>query len=378
MRSDRIDWSSLKDRIDMAAIAAALLGPAAKRSGRRLLWHCPLHDDHDPSFQVDPAERRWRCWPCDQGGDAPGLVMKLREVGFPEAVRIVAELSGIVAPSGGKPASPRPPAAPLATARKPARVAHAASERPSGLPLADALALVESAEKRLWTSEGAAGLEYLRRDRGLRDEMIGASRLGWTPGVGVTTRDGTRDWRVAGITIPWFDGDRLARVKIRRPEGSEPRYAEAFSDRPRIYPGPEVIRPGAPLAIVEGEFDRMLLGQEIGDLASVATLGSTSARLDDDILWMLAGAWPLFIATDADSSGEGAAAKWPSHTRRVRPPAGKDWTEAHQAGIDLRRWWVEEVFADVFDREERAAIMEFEGGLSREAAERAAGLTGRE
>ena len=32
-------------------------------------------------------------------------------------------------------------------------------------------------------------------------------------------------------------------------------------------------------------------------------------------------------------------------------------------------------FTDVFDREERAAIMEFDGGLSREAAECAAGLT---
>ena len=39
------------------------------------------------------------------------------------------------------------------------------------------------------------------------------------------------------------------------------------------------------------------------------------------------------------------------------PPAPfKDWTEAHQAGIDLRRWWIENEFTDVFDREERAAI----------------------
>ena len=54
--------------------------------------------------------------------------------------------------------------------------------------------------------------------------------------------------------------------------------------------------------------------------------------------------------------------------------AGKDWTESHQAGIDLRRWWVEEHFPEEFGREERAAIMEYDGGLIREAAERAASL----
>src|SRR5262245_21379172 len=96
---DRINWEAIKYRVDMAAIATGLWGPAPKRSGRRLLWRCPFHDDHDPSLEVDPAERRWKCWPCNLGGDAPALVMKLQGVGFPAAVRIVAEMAGIVAPS---------------------------------------------------------------------------------------------------------------------------------------------------------------------------------------------------------------------------------------------------------------------------------------
>ena len=57
------------------------------------------------------------------------------------------------------------------------------------------------------------------------------------------------------------------------PRGSEPKYAEAFRDRPAIYPAPAVVRPGKPLVIVEGEFDALLLGQELGDLAAVVTLG---------------------------------------------------------------------------------------------------------
>jgi hypothetical protein len=84
---------------------------------------------------------------------------------------------------------------------------------------------------------------------------IKAARLGFTPRVSIPVRDGTRFWDVSGVVIPWMDRNRLAMVKIRRPEGSEPKYAEAFRDRPAIYPAPWVVRPGKPLAIVEGEFD---------------------------------------------------------------------------------------------------------------------------
>jgi hypothetical protein len=87
---------------------------------------------------------------------------------------------------------------------------------------------------------------------------------------------------------------------------------------------------------------------------------------------LAAPAWHL--ATNADSAGDKAASGWQAWAWRVRPPAGKDWTEAYQAGIDLRRRWIEEVFADRFDREERAAITEFDGALTREAAECVAGL----
>ena len=76
------------------------------------------------------------------------------------------------------------------------------------------------------------------------------------------------------MVIPWLDGDRLALVKIRQPEGREPKYAEAFRDRPRVYPDPAVIEPGRPLVVVEGEFDALLLGQELRDLAAVVTFGS--------------------------------------------------------------------------------------------------------
>ncbi len=336
---DRLDWLAVKDRIDLAAVATALLGPPAKRESRRLLWLCPFHDDHHPSFQVDPDRRKWRCWSCGIGGDAAELEMKLQGVAFPEAARIAAELSGIVTPSGTttRPAPrPRPPAS--AAAGMPAKPARTPPERSSGLPMEEASSLVTEAADRLWTRKGTEALAYLR-GRCLKDETIKAASLGWTPGVMIPTRDGDRSYQARGITIPWFDGDRLALVKIRQPEGSKPKYAEAFRDGPRIFPGAIVIEPGRPLVIVEGEFDALLLGQELRDLTAVVTLGSASSRPDPSTLGVMLAACPWFIALDADEAGDKAASEWPTRAIRVRPPQGvKDWTELWQAGRNSIRY----------------------------------------
>jgi len=335
---ERIDWNDIKGRVDLARVATALLGPAANRQGRRLLWPCPFHDDHDPSLEVDPQRGTWRCWPCNLGGDAPALVMKRNGVAFPEAVRVVAELSGIVTGSGRSANPPPRPATPIAI--KPEKAANPPPEPSSGLPLADALSLVTEAADRLWKPEGTEALAYLH-NRGLTNETIRAARLGWTPGVMVPTREGDRCYQARGVVIPWFDEDRLALVKIRQPEGRKPKHVEAFRDRPRIFPGPDVIEPGTPLVIVEGEFDALLLGQELRDLAAVVTLGSASSRPDLATRAEMLAAAPWYIATDADEAGDKAASGWPAVARRVRPPgAFKDWTEAAQAGIDLHCWWL--------------------------------------
>ncbi len=338
---DRIDWKDIRDRIDLARVATALLGPAAKRQGRRLLWSCPFHDDSHPSFEIDPERKTWKCWPCNLGGDAPALAMKLNGVGFPEAVRVVAELAGIVAPSevrGQKPPPPYTRRFSDLTASKPENTIDRPPEGSSGLALADALALVAEAAGRLWRHEGTEALAYLH-NRGLADGTIRAARLGVVKTVSIPTRDGDRCYQARGVVIPWLDGDRLALVKIRQPEGREPKYVEAYRDRPRIFPDPAAIEPGRPLVICEGELDALLLGQALGGLAAVVTLGSASSRPDPSTLGVMLATAPWFISTDADEAGDKAASEWPARAIRVRPPKGKDWTEVAQAGVKLRLWW---------------------------------------
>jgi hypothetical protein len=257
--------------------------------------------------------------------------------------------------------------------------------------LADALTLVEKAAAAIWMSEGSKALACLH-DRGLTDETIKAARLGWTPKVSIPIRDGAGYWRVSGITIPWIDGDRLALVKIRRLDGRDPKYAEAYRDRPLLFPTPEAVRPG-PLIIVEGELDALLLGQAIGERAAVVTLGSASAHPEVSTYLVMLPAFPWYLAQDADGAGDRAAVGWPQRSIRVRPPAPyKDWTEAAQAGVNLARWWNDrlagienpalatwaELAAEPYAVEERAAIMEFQGGLTRQAADVWAELAARE
>lgn len=321
------DWPTIRDTIDLAAVITQLLGPPPGRRGEhggRLWWPCPFHDDANPSFCVKPGELYWRCFGCGASGDAAELVMHLNGCTFPEAKSFLA----------GRSTSPAIQRRPVARPTAP--------PEPTGLDEADAAELVEASTRRLWTTEGTGALEYLR-GRGLRDDTIRAARLGCTAGVTIPTREG-KTTSARGVVIPWLCESGLALVKVRQPDGTRPKYKEAFRDPARVlhYPGVDAVHPGRALVISEGEFDALLLGQELLDLASVVTLGSSSARPSSAFLAAILAASPWFVATDGDDAGEHAAGAWPSTARRIRPPSAfKDWTEAAQGGVNLRRWWAQ-------------------------------------
>jgi len=340
-KKDRLDWPTIRDRVDLRSIATALMGPQVKQSGRYLLWRCPFHNDHYPSFQVDPVKQRWKCWPCGIGGDAVDLVMRLKGWTFSEAFRWLANEAGVPVVEPTRPDSGRKPTHAAARIPTPAPARASQSDRSSSLHLADALKLVATAAERIWKPAGATALAYLH-GRGLTDETIRRHCLGWTPYAMIPKRDGVGFFKALGIVIPWLAGDRLRMVNIRQPAGRTPKYARAFSDRPAIYPSPAAVLQGKWLVITEGEFDALLLGQCLGDLAAVVTIGAASNQIDSPTLGAILQAPRWFIATDADAAGERAAKRWPAHAVRVRPPSPyNDWTDAHQAGVDLRRWWMD-------------------------------------
>ncbi len=341
-----IDWGTVRDRIDLADVATRLLGPAPGRrgeGGRRLWWCCPFHEDRNPSFCVEPGKMSWRCYGCGAWGDAIALVMRHNRLAFREALQFVLEGTHL-ALDGGSRTPRRPSRNPDSRGNGQPPPAKAAPEptKPSGWAAGEARGIVDVAAELIWMPDGAQGLAYLR-GRGLDDATIRLARLGWMPSVMIRTKDGKRAMKSRGVTIPWFDGDRLALVKLRQPPGREPRYLETYRDRPDVYPGPPLatIREGDDVVIVEGELDALLLGQELKGLAPVITTGSASSGPSRKLRTALGGAFRLFLATDADPAGDGSARHWYDRAIRIRPPGGhKDWTDAKVAGIDLRSWWI--------------------------------------
>jgi hypothetical protein len=229
---------------------------------------------------------------------------------------------------------------PAPTPHQPPRDPHPAprGERGGCSLQREARKLVQEAQERLWSPKGLRYRRWLHL-QGLTNATIRAAGLGWTPDWIIPTRGDIRYYRAGGFVIPWFDGDRLAMVKIRQPASRRPKYVEAFRDAPGVYPSPAAVRPGAPLILVKHEFDALLLSQELGDLAAVVTVGSASASYDG-LARRLYRAERIFAAHDAGPAGDRAAATWPERVIRVRPPSpGKDWTEAARSGVNLRQWW---------------------------------------
>lgn len=64
--------------------------------GRGLLAGlCPFHEDTTTSFIVRPAEGIYQCLHCGEGGDLFTFVMKAEQIGFGEAVQMLAGRAGV-------------------------------------------------------------------------------------------------------------------------------------------------------------------------------------------------------------------------------------------------------------------------------------------
>lgn len=68
---------------------------ALKRSGKDFKGRCPFHEERTPSFYVVPSKGFYNCFGCGESGDVFTFLMKRRGLGFLDAVREVAERSGI-------------------------------------------------------------------------------------------------------------------------------------------------------------------------------------------------------------------------------------------------------------------------------------------
>ena len=85
MAIERERIEAIKREVDLAALVKAK-GVNLRKNGKSYFGLCPFHDDHNPSFSVNPSKNLWQCFGCGAGGDAIRFVEMFDQVTFPEAV----------------------------------------------------------------------------------------------------------------------------------------------------------------------------------------------------------------------------------------------------------------------------------------------------
>jgi DNA primase len=86
----------IKSRVDLVELVSESV--KLRKSGRTFTGLCPFHahKNNTPSFAVWPESGNWRCFgQCNEGGDAFKFVMKRDGVDFAEALRVLAQRTGV-------------------------------------------------------------------------------------------------------------------------------------------------------------------------------------------------------------------------------------------------------------------------------------------
>ena len=141
-----------------------------RKAGGTYKGLCPFHQEKTPSFTVSPARGTFKCFGCNEGGDAIAFVEKLEQVDFVGAIEVLAQRFGVqieyeeISPEADR-------------ARKRKERLTQLMERATSFY-----------ERVLWDSEqGAFAREYLA-SRGLGEEVCRQFRLGYAPGGPTLTR----------------------------------------------------------------------------------------------------------------------------------------------------------------------------------------------
>ncbi len=299
----------VKARLDILEVVSQRV--PLQRSGRSYKANCPFHQERTPSFHVFPDRQSWRCFgACATGGDAISFVMRAENLEFGEALRQLAQQTGV----------------PL-------------QERRSG-PTADpsAYQINESAkayfQRRLASTQGAEARDYLGQ-RALDRQAMEAFEVGLSPSDGESlrnhlTREGYSAQQLAdaGVLRTGDDGfqhdlfrgrlmfpirdaeGRLAGFGGRSLDGSEPKYLNSpqgpVFDKSRILYAldrarDDIRKNGA--VIVEGYMDA-IAAHQAGFKNVVASMGTALTEPQVDAIRRLTNR--VIMALDQDPAGQQA------------------------------------------------------------------------
>ena len=302
----------IKEKIDVADFVKEYvkLAPA----GKNLKGLCPFHKEKTPSFMVSPDRGIWHCFGCNEGGDVIKFLMKYENLEFYDALKILAEKSGVE----------------LKTIVN--RDFHAHNN------LYKALEAAKNVFKSNLTTSQV--VNYLK-ERGLREEIIQEFELGFAPaGSDVLMRHlvkagfNIQDLEKSGLVLKTERGTYWDRFRGRIMFPIHNHFGKVVGFTGRVLPGQEsektgkyVNSPETPIfqkskilygfyktktdirqanaaVLVEGQMDFLMAWQD-GIKNIIATSGT--AVTPDHLSALRKISENLVISFDADSAGVAAA-----------------------------------------------------------------------
>ncbi|NKX43390.1 DNA primase [Roseicyclus persicicus] len=379
----------LRNRISIAQVVGRKVMWDQRKSNQAKgdLWApCPFHQEKTASFHVDDRKGFYYCFGCHAKGDAIGFVQETENVGFMEAIEILAREAGLQMPARDPQAAQQADRNSRLAAANEAAVAHFRLQLKTGAA-ADARAYLarrglDAATRdrfEIGYAPARQGVLAALTAKGLKPEDVIEAGLATTPDDGRAPYDAFRDRimfpiRDARGRCIGFGGRAMA--ADAQAKYLNTRETPLFDKGRALYnhgPAREAAGKGQPLIVAEGYMDVIALVQA-GFGAAVAPLGTAITEDQLRLMWRMADE-PI-IALDGDKAGLRAAERLvglalpllqPGKTLRFcLMPEGMDpdelikakGPEAMRAALDaaeplVRMLWRRETEGQVFDTPER-------------------------
>ncbi|WP_138464983.1 DNA primase [Poseidonocella sp. HB161398] len=385
----------LRTRVSLAQVAGRKVMWDTRKSnqGRGDMWaSCPFHQEKSASFHVDDRKGFYYCFGCHAKGDAISFVKDTENVGFMEAVEILAREAGMPMPARDPQAQKRADRRTELSEVMEQAVRYYRMQLGSGAA-EEARAYLErrglgrEGQERFgigYAPNNRRGLFEALRAKGIDESLIVDAGLAARPDDGGAPYDRfrgrimfpIRDARDRCIAFGGRSLDPEARAKyLNSPE------TELFDKGRNLYnhgPARAAAGKGQPLVVAEGYMDVIALVRA-GFGGAVAPLGTAVTETQLQLMWRISPE-PV-IALDGDKAGLRAAMRvidlalpMLSAGRSLRfalMPAGKDpddlikaeGPQAMQAVLDKAKplvdlLWQRETEGQDFDSPERKAALD--------------------
>jgi DNA primase len=304
----------IKQKTDIAEVIGQYT--ALKKAGRNLTALCPFHSEKHPSFFVYPEQQSWHCFgACNTGGDVFAFVMKKEGLDFGEALRLLAQRTGVALPSREAPGERKEEKEALY------KVNEAAALYFNNLLLNSRAAEIARryVEKRGFTAKTTADFQlgysldawealkpYLAEKGHTESDML-------TAGLLVQSEDGRSHDRFRGkLMVPIADGrGRVIGFGARVLDDSLPKYVNSpqtplFDKGGNLYAidhAAQEIRKRDAAIIMEGYMD-VITAHQHGVTNAVACMGTAITATQVNALKKLTK--NLVLSLDSDAAGEEA------------------------------------------------------------------------